>query len=204
MLYHCYSKNKVSSLDETNMRQSEIGKQILKYLIMGGGLFLILSSPVGTRRLLKQIPKELKKYKRAQLLRALSKLKECNQVTHVMEQKNIITVNITSDGKTCLKKFDFDNLSIQRPEVWDQKWRMVIFDIPEKKKLAREALRSKLKDLGFIKLQDSIWITPFPCENEIKLIKLVFNLSDYWLDVIVTDNIGLRDYQFRKYFSLIK
>ena len=186
------------------MRQSEIGKQILKYLIMGGGLFFILSSPVGTRRLLKQIPKELKKYKRAQLLRALSKLKERNQVTHVMEQKNIITVNITSDGKTCLKKFDFDNLSIQRPKVWDQKWRMVIFDIPEKKKLAREALREKLKDLGLIKLQDSIWVTPFPCEQEINLIKSVFNLSDYWLDVIVTDNIGLREYQFRKYFSLIK
>ena len=204
MLYHCYSKNKVSLLDGTNMRQSEIGKQILKYLIMGGGLFFILSSPVGTRRLLKQIPKELKKYKRAQLLRALSKLKERNQVTHVMEQKNIITVNITSDGKTCLKKFDFDNLSIQRPKVWDQKWRMVIFDIPEKKKLAREALREKLKDLGLIKLQDSIWVTPFPCEQEINLIKSVFNLSDYWLDVIVTDNIGLREYQFRKYFSLIK
>lgn len=186
------------------MRQSEIGRQILKYLIIGGGLFLILSSPAGTRRLLKQIPKELKKYKRAQLLRALLKLKERNLVTHVMEQENIITVSITSDGKKQLKKFDFDNLSILRPKVWDKKWRLVIFDIPEDKKTAREALRNKLKILGLVKLQDSIWVTPFPCEKEVSLIKLVFNLSDYWLDVVVTDNIGSREYQFRKYFDLIK
>lgn len=186
------------------MRQGEIGKQILKYLIIGGGLFLILSSPAGTRRLLKQIPKELKKYKKAQLLRALSKLKERNQVTHIMEQENIITINITSDGKKYLKKFDFDNLSIQRPKIWDKKWRLVIFDIPEDKKLAREALRQKLKDLGLIKLQDSIWVTPFSCEKEINLIKSVFNLSDHWLDVIVTNNIGSREYQFRKYFNLIQ
>ena len=52
----------------------------------------------------------------------------------------------------------------------------VIFDIPEKKKPAREALREKLKDLGMKKLQHSIWITPFPCEKEINLIKTVFNL----------------------------
>ena len=91
---------------------------------------------------------------------------------------------------------------MDRSRVWDKKWRLVIFDIPEKKKPAREALREKLKDLGFAKLQDSVWVTPFPCENEIKLIKLVFNLSDFWLDVILTDSIGLRDYQFRKLFDL--
>lgn len=186
------------------MRRSEIGKQILKYLIVGGGLFLILSSPAGTRRLLKQIPKELKKYKRAKLLRTISKLKERNLVTHIMEQKNVISVNITSGGKKYLKKFDFDNLLIQRPKVWDKKWRLVIFDIPEDKKTAREALRNKLKILGLVKFQDSIWVTPFPCEKEVGLIKLVFNLSDYWLDVVVTDNIGSREYQFRKYFNLIK
>lgn len=186
------------------MRQSEVGKQILKYLIIGGGLFLILSSPVGTRRLLKQIPKELKKYKRAKLLRAISKLKKRNLIAHIMEQKNVITVNITSEGKKYLEKFDFDNLSLIRPKIWDKKWRLVIFDIPEDKKIAREALRNKLKILGLIKLQDSIWATPFSCEKEIGLIKSIFNLSDYWVDVIITDNIGSREYQFRKFFDLIK
>ena len=184
------------------MEQDNIGKKILKYLLIGGGLFLILSSPVGARCFLKQLPKELKRYKKSQIRQALYRLKNQNNIEYIKEEKDTIGVNITERGRKYLKRFEFDNLFLNRPKVWDKKWRMVIFDIPEKKKLAREALRSKLKDLGFVKLQDSIWITPFPCENEIKLIKLVFNLSDFWLDVILTDSIGLKDYQFRKLFNL--
>ena len=185
------------------MKQDNIGKKILNYLLIGGGLFLILSSPVGTRRFLKQLPKELKKYRKSQIRQALYRLRRQNRIEHIKEEDGVMSVNITEKGKKYLKRFDFDNLFLDRPKVWDKKWRVIIFDIPEKKKLAREALRSKLKDLGLVKLQDSIWITPFPCENEIKLMKLVFNLSDFWLDVILTDSIGLRDYQFRKLFDLI-
>ena len=80
---------------------------------------------------------------------------------------------------------------------------MVIFDIPEKKKKAREALRQKLKDLNMVKLQDSIWVTPYPCEDEIAFIKSIFNLSDYWLDIIVSDNIGAQEYRLRRLFNLL-
>lgn len=185
------------------MKQDNIGKKILNYLLIGGGLFLILSSPTGARRFLKQLPKELKRYKKSQIRQALYRLQSQNNIEYIREEKDTISVKITERGRKYLKRFEFDSLFLNRPKVWDKKWRMVIFDIPEKKKLAREALRSKLKDLGFVKLQDSIWITPFPCENEIKLIKLVFNLSDFWLDVILTNSIGFRDYQFRKFFDLI-
>ena len=185
------------------MRQENIGGKILKYLLIGGGLFLILSSPVGARRFLKQLPKELKKYKKSQIRHALYKLQNQNKIEYVKEEKDIISVNITEKGKKYLKNFDIDNLFLDHTKVWDKKWRMVIFDIPEKKKVAREALRGKLKDLGFAKLQDSVWITPFPCENEINFIKLVFNLSDFWLDVILTESLGSKDYQFRKLFNLI-
>ncbi|MEK9170708.1 MAG: hypothetical protein AAB789_00095 [Patescibacteria group bacterium] len=185
------------------MQQRNIRKKILNYLLIGGGLFLILSSPIGARRFLKQLPKELKKYKKSQIRQALYRLQSRNNIEYIKEEKDTISVKITEEGRKYLKHFKFDNLFLNRPKVWDKKWRMVIFDIPEKKKLAREALRGKLKDLGFVKLQDSIWVTPFPCENEIKLIKLVFNLSDFWLDVILTDDLGLKDYQFRKLFDLV-
>lgn len=185
------------------MVQENIGRKILNCLLIGGGLFLILSSPIGARRFLKQLPRELKKYKKSQIRQALYRLRNQNKIEYVKEGKNTISVNITEKGKKYLKNFDIDNLFLERPKIWDKKWRIVIFDIPEKKKVAREALRNKLKDLGFVKLQDSAWITPFPCENELNFVKLVFNLSDFWLDVIVTEDLGLKDYQFRKLFSLI-
>jgi len=184
------------------MKKNNIGLCILKYLAIGGGLFLILSSPAGTRRLLKQIPKELKRYKKLQLRRSLAYLKTQNKIQYAEKRDGTIIVQITKNGQSYLKKFDFDNLTLEKPEKWDKKWHLVIFDIPEKKKLAREALREKLKDLGLIKLQDSVWVTPLPCEQEINLIKNVFNLSDFWLDVVITENLGSREYQLRKQFGL--
>ena len=66
--------------------------------------------------------------------------------------------------------FKIDEIKIKKPEKWDGKWRIVVFDIPEKKKAAREALRKKLKDLGFVELQKSIFINPYECEDEIDFI----------------------------------
>jgi len=185
------------------MKCNKICQDILKAALIAGGITLILTSPVGTRRLLKEIPKELKKYKRKQLWRALYYLRFKNRIQIIKENNGGIEIEITKAGKKHLRKIDFDNLSLTKPNVWDKKWRMVIFDIPEKKKKAREALRQKLKDLNMVKLQDSIWVTPYPCEDEIAFIKSIFNLSDYWLDIIVSDNIGAQEYRLRRLFNLL-
>lgn len=58
-------------------------------------------------------------------------------------------------------------------------WRIVIFDIPDRFKKAREALRKKLKDLGFIKLQESVFVLPYECENEINFIIEVFLIRSF-------------------------
>ncbi|MEK7542249.1 MAG: CRISPR-associated endonuclease Cas2 [Patescibacteria group bacterium] len=48
----------------------------------------------------------------------------------------------------------------------DGKWIMVIFDIPEKKKKAREFLRDALVDLGYEQFQKSVWICPYDVYKE--------------------------------------
>jgi CRISPR/Cas system-associated protein endoribonuclease Cas2 len=48
----------------------------------------------------------------------------------------------------------------------DGKWIMIIFDIPEKKRRARESLRDALVDLGYQKLQQSVWVSPYDVYNE--------------------------------------
>jgi len=185
------------------MKYNAICHNILKAALITGGVALILTSPAGTRRLLKEIPKEFKKYKRKQLWRALYYLRSKNRIRILKESDNGIEIEITKAGRKHLNKLDFDNLSLTKPDVWDKKWRMVIFDIPEERKIAREALRQKLKDLGMVKLQNSVWITPYPCEDEIVFIKTVFNLSDRWLEVIISDNVGMQEYQLRKLFNIL-
>jgi hypothetical protein len=48
----------------------------------------------------------------------------------------------------------------------DGKWVMTIFDIPEKQKKMREMLREALVDLGYEKLQQSVWVCPYDVYEE--------------------------------------
>lgn len=48
------------------------------------------------------------------------------------------------------------------PQRWDGKWRVVIFDVPERFKKDRERIRRTLAYYGFQQLQKSVWISPFP------------------------------------------
>ena len=52
------------------------------------------------------------------------------------------------------------NQQTEKNKRWDGRWRIIIFDIPEKRRVARDNLRMVLKNLGFIKLQNSVWISP--------------------------------------------
>jgi phenylacetic acid degradation operon negative regulatory protein len=49
---------------------------------------------------------------------------------------------------------------------WDGKWRMVVFDVPQRRAGERIRLRRSLADRGFGYLQDSVWITPDPLKGE--------------------------------------
>ncbi|MBI2062776.1 MAG: hypothetical protein HYT61_00855 [Candidatus Yanofskybacteria bacterium] len=51
---------------------------------------------------------------------------------------------------------------------WDGYWRMIIFDVPEKKRKYRDYLRQMLKTLGFKELQKSTWVTPYPIPDFLK------------------------------------
>jgi DNA-binding transcriptional regulator PaaX len=54
---------------------------------------------------------------------------------------------------------------------WDGRWRIVVYDIPEKRKSARKLLLSTLRRHGFYKLQASVWVHPYDCEDLVALIK---------------------------------
>lgn len=45
---------------------------------------------------------------------------------------------------------------------WDGKWRVIIFDVPERYKRRRDFLREKLQALGFEQLQESVFVFPYP------------------------------------------
>lgn len=89
------------------------------------------------------------------------------------------TAVLTEKGKKRALTFNFKKMKIKVPDVWDGFWHVVIFDIPEKYKWARLALRDKLLALGFFQCQKSVYIHPFPCEDEVEFISQFFEVGRY-------------------------
>lgn len=52
-------------------------------------------------------------------------------------------------------------------QPWDHRWRLLIYDIEETNRITRDLLRKKIKELGFVKWQESVYVTPHPVTAEI-------------------------------------
>lgn len=112
-----------------------------------------------------------------------------------------LEVRVTVAGRMSLKRYQLDRLEVARPKVWDGRWRVVGFDIPEKERIARDVLRALLRRLGFYPLQKSVWILPFPCRDEVEAIRFAYGLGNnlWYAESDVLD----REVELREYFDLL-
>lgn len=83
---------------------------------------------------------------------------------------------------------------------WDKKWRIIIFDIPEKQRRKRDGFRRDIQNLGFKKLQNSIWISPFGDLSDIQIIAKGYKIEKYVV-FIAADKIS-NDLLYRKKFEI--
>lgn len=100
------------------------------------------------------IPRQYQRHNFNQLVSRSLKTKQIEKI----EKDGKICLRITSEGKRIIQR-DFPMLLLQNRH-WDGRWRIIMFDIQEVNKKARERLRSKLKELGFGMLQKSVFISP--------------------------------------------
>jgi CRISPR-associated endonuclease Cas2 len=165
------------------------------------GIALGLSrSPKKYFKILKGIPKEWKEIERKRLLSIVREFYNDRLIDYKENKDGEVEIILTKEGKKKAIRYQLDEIKIKKPSKWDNKWRMVIFDVPEKRKKAREALRNKLKDLGFRELQKSVFVHPYECENEVDFITEVFEIRPY-VRFIRVDGFT-NDEQFKLKFSL--
>lgn len=122
----------------------------------------------------------------------------------VDSHKDGYTLTPTARGIARATQYSFEQLKINKPKAWDGKWRVVIFDIPEKHKWSREGFREKLKSLGFYHFQKSVFVYPHPCFTEVGFLSSVFNTEDFvhcietsvlTNDGTLCDHFGLRRHE---------
>ncbi|OGF62017.1 hypothetical protein A2926_01490 [Candidatus Giovannonibacteria bacterium RIFCSPLOWO2_01_FULL_44_40] len=74
---------------------------------------------------------------------------------------------LTEDGEREVEKVK-SRFEKTKPKQWDGKWRIIIFDIPEKLRGKRDLLRRELVGFGFKQLQESVWAYPYPLPQEFR------------------------------------
>jgi len=91
---------------------------------------------------------------------------------------------ISSKGKLEIKT----HLPFKKYDSWDSKWRLVLFDLPQKERNYRLLLVDSLAELGFAPLSRGAYISPHP------LLKPIERLANHWgirqhLQLIVAEKI---------------
>lgn len=104
---------------------------------------------------------------------ALSKLKNMG-FTKKEKVGDEIYYAITEKGE---KYFDDTLRFLKYSKKWDNKWRLVMFNIPETERATRDKLRRALDGLGLGILQSSVWISPYDIKVDIEEISKKYKLE---------------------------
>ena len=108
---------------------------------------------------------------------------------------------LTSEGESLLRRLEFADFRLHKPKKWDRKWRVIISDIPEKKKKIREQMRYIFNQAGLRNIQDSVWVYPYDCEDILTLLKTDLGVGKNILYLIVDELEN--DKYLREEFGLI-
>ncbi len=79
--------------------------------------------------------------------------------------------SITESGRRAFQIITMPTFKPKQSRRWDKKWRILIFDIKEIRRALRDRLRDTLSSVGFRKLQNSVWVYPYDCEDFVALLK---------------------------------
>lgn len=110
-------------------------------------------------------------------LRSLLKRLYQQKVVEISEEDGEGIVKLTDKGKHKLLKYKLEEIMIHKPKRWDGKWRLVIYDIKKQKRFLSEVFRNFLKKMEFWKLQKSVYLTPYPCKEQIEFLRSYYGLS---------------------------
>lgn len=156
---------------ETRGRYLPMRNLILRTLAVGGVISVALVAPK-TLSLLKKLDRG-----------AANRKNLCRRITQAiyhLERSGLVvtsgargsrTVTLTDKGRTLIETIRTNEYRIPEPVFWDGKWRIVMFDIRERRRKARNQLRVLLLSTGFLRLQDSVWVYPYPCDEFITLVR---------------------------------
>lgn len=188
-------------MDKLKIRKTEIiARQMLLYFVD----FFRLTIPIFDKARFYRIPfqeyDKLRLKDKIKFSHEMYRLKREGVIKRYIDEKGKF-IELTPKGQKLIKKCFTEQLEIKSPAKWDKKWRVVIFDIPEDKKRERDILRNKLERMGFLKLQESVYVYPFECGLEIEMLKKMYFIEPY-VQYVLADRIETEIDLLEKFYDL--
>lgn len=175
---------------QTKLKPGQLRWAILEVLalgiISGGGTFVRPTLPIIIReiiRLLKEAKKlEIEEKKIQRVLKNLEK----KEIIALVEKDDKVFVHLKDRENTTVLKYSIKALLEfkKKKKTWNGKWFLVFFDVPELQRNKRDYLRKFLHQIGFYRYQKSVYLFPYECEDEVKLIKKIVEGAKYMKYVI--------------------
>ena len=183
----------------TRIRIGPIAKGILGIVVLSGVIPLLAIAPGLAVAMAPFLRK--KKYQPKQAInKSIEGLIRNGILKKTINKKGEILISVTSKGKWESGIRGLDKQGKVSVGEWDGIWRVIIFDVPEHKRSVRQELRRAINLYGFVQLQKSVWVYPYPCDDFVKLIKKHLGISN---DVLyMTVNQLENDKHLKKEFRL--
>lgn len=149
-------------------------------LLLYAGFALSFSRrPDRTIFLIKSAVKEWQKINQRSLRDSIRRLYQSKLIDYQEHEDGTLTLVLNEQGKRRALQYHPEAVCVKKPARWDGLWRLVMFDIPERHKKGRDALAGKLKRAGFLQMQKSVFVHPYPCRDEIDFLAELFEVKPY-------------------------
>lgn len=154
-------------------------------VVLGGSILLTPNFPIVLGSIIKLI-QEIKgeKVPVAKIKRTIQAL-EKKEIIYMEEKDGTAYVHLKTWNQQILQYSLKGILDFKKKEKkWNGKWFLVFFDVPEIQRNKRDYLRRLLRKIGFYQYQKSVYLFPYECEDEIKLIKKIVEGAKYMKYII--------------------
>lgn len=187
---------------QSNSSKTSVKTKDILLLLAGAGFLaaaiLLPGLPLALKPFLKEQKKTWGHFNRRRLKAEIKRLQRTGVIEETAEEGEVL-FRLTDRGKEKVMKYKLEALSLQ-PGKWDGKWRLVVYDIPKGKKNQADAFRRLLKKLELLQLQKSVYLTPYPCKNEIEFLKTFYDIEDH-VTLLTVSGIE-HEASYRSYFGL--
>lgn len=187
--------------ESTVRRQRGYIKDAVFGTIALSGILLVAAVAPNTLKILDCVP-GIKRYRVNEKVKAsLSSLAKQGLITFENRGgKRYVRITDAGKKRLVLEQRKAESLA-SRGTKWDGRWRIVMFDIPEKRRRTRDNLRTIMKGAGFVRFQDSAWIFPYDCEDLVTLLKADLRLGNA-VRYVIADTVE-NDVPLRAQFGLM-